>query len=38
MCEAQIQQDVAFLVRQQELFRIVREDTDTIDALIDHAI
>ena len=36
--DAQIKQRISFAVREKELLGIVGEDTDAVDALIDHAI
>ena len=33
-----VEQRVALGVRQQELLRIVGEDADAVDALVDHAV
>jgi hypothetical protein len=36
--ETYVEKRVALVVRKQELFRVVGEDTNAVDALIDHAI
>ncbi len=36
--ETQIEQGIALAVREQELLRVVGQDADAVDALIDHAV
>jgi len=36
--QTNVEQRVALIVGEQELLRIVGEDTDAVDALIDHAV
>jgi hypothetical protein len=38
VCQANVEQHVALIVGEEELLRIVGEDADAVDALVDHAV